>query len=149
MPSACLFQLDHGDSWPVLTGHPNQNRQCLREKLVGASGFEPPTPRSRTECSTRLSHAPTSAKVGTRTGNPRCEQNAYLTLIRSLVTGANRQLCPELRGVVGGPFEERPRRCSGHLRARRCHKRRLTEGGTPGVQQHIHEDRRTEDREQL
>src|SRR5262249_23003240 len=28
--------------------------------LVGASGFEPPTPRSRTECSTRLSHAPTS-----------------------------------------------------------------------------------------
>src|SRR5262249_35324670 len=27
--------------------------------LVGARGFEPPTPRSRTECSTRLSHAPT------------------------------------------------------------------------------------------
>src|SRR6187549_1633992 len=27
--------------------------------MVGASGFEPPTPRSRTECSTRLSHAPT------------------------------------------------------------------------------------------
>src|SRR5919201_412462 len=30
--------------------------------LVGARGFEPPTPRSRTECSTRLSHAPTEAK---------------------------------------------------------------------------------------
>ena len=29
--------------------------------LVGARGFEPPTPRSRTECSTRLSHAPTAA----------------------------------------------------------------------------------------
>src|SRR5688500_5892908 len=29
--------------------------------MVGASGFEPPTPRSRTECSTRLSHAPTKA----------------------------------------------------------------------------------------
>ena len=29
------------------------------EELVGARGFEPPTPRSRTECSTRLSHAPT------------------------------------------------------------------------------------------
>ena len=28
-------------------------------ELVGARGFEPPTPRSRTECSTRLSHAPT------------------------------------------------------------------------------------------
>src|SRR5262245_7356164 len=27
--------------------------------MVGARGFEPPTPRSRTECSTRLSHAPT------------------------------------------------------------------------------------------
>ncbi len=29
--------------------------------VVGASGFEPPTPRSRTECSTRLSHAPTES----------------------------------------------------------------------------------------
>ena len=28
--------------------------------LVGATGFEPATPRSRTECSTRLSHAPTT-----------------------------------------------------------------------------------------
>ena len=27
--------------------------------MVGAKGFEPSTPRSRTECSTRLSHAPT------------------------------------------------------------------------------------------
>src|SRR5205814_8354618 len=35
--------------------------QCLCEILVGARGFEPPTPRSRTECSTRLSHAPTEA----------------------------------------------------------------------------------------
>jgi hypothetical protein len=31
-----------------------------RRKLVGATGFEPATPRSRTECSTRLSHAPTN-----------------------------------------------------------------------------------------
>ena len=30
------------------------------KKVVGARGFEPPTPRSRTECSTRLSHAPTT-----------------------------------------------------------------------------------------
>ena len=38
--------------------------QChaSRELLVGARGFEPPTPRSRTECSTRLSHAPTEGK---------------------------------------------------------------------------------------
>ena len=31
-----------------------------RSRVVGATGFEPATPRSRTECSTRLSHAPTS-----------------------------------------------------------------------------------------
>ena len=30
------------------------------KEVVGARGFEPPTPRSRTECSTRLSHAPTA-----------------------------------------------------------------------------------------
>ena len=29
-----------------------------REELVGASGFEPPTTRSRTECATRLRYAP-------------------------------------------------------------------------------------------
>ena len=31
----------------------------IGKEVVGARGFEPPTPRSRTECSTRLSHAPT------------------------------------------------------------------------------------------
>src|SRR5215216_5548838 len=31
--------------------------------VVGAIGFEPTTPRSRTECSTRLSHAPTKHSV--------------------------------------------------------------------------------------
>ena len=31
--------------------------------LVGARGFEPPTSRSRTERSTRLSHAPTSRRI--------------------------------------------------------------------------------------
>src|SRR6266511_3960374 len=35
------------------------SRKCLI-RLVGARGFEPPTSRSRTERSTRLSHAPTS-----------------------------------------------------------------------------------------
>jgi hypothetical protein len=35
---------------------------CLRNgqrRLVGERGFEPPTPWSRTRCSTRLSHSPT------------------------------------------------------------------------------------------
>ena len=31
------------------------------KRLVGERGFEPPTPWSRTRCSTRLSHSPTSA----------------------------------------------------------------------------------------
>ena len=31
--------------------------------MVGARGFEPPTSRSRTERSTRLSHAPTSKAI--------------------------------------------------------------------------------------
>src|SRR5437764_736096 len=33
---------------------------CQRDRLVGERGFEPPTPWSRTRCSTRLSHSPTS-----------------------------------------------------------------------------------------
>ena len=33
--------------------------------LVGARGFEPPAPASRTRCSTRLSHAPISKKSTT------------------------------------------------------------------------------------
>jgi hypothetical protein len=35
------------------------------EKLVGERGFEPPTPWSRTRCSTRLSHSPTGWLVPT------------------------------------------------------------------------------------
>ena len=38
-----------------------KTRTISGRKVVGARGFEPPTPRSRTECSTRLSHAPTAA----------------------------------------------------------------------------------------
>lgn len=43
--------------------------------MVGVRGFEPPTPASRTQCSTRLSHTPT---VGTgRKASPRSEDAAY------------------------------------------------------------------------
>ena len=57
------------------TLHPPANQKLTRDNhrsmetigrssvLVGARGFEPPTPRSRTECSTRLSHAPTQVIV--------------------------------------------------------------------------------------
>ena len=46
---------------PVAT---ENQRECGKE-VVGARGFEPPTPRSRTECSTRLSHAPTQNVIVT------------------------------------------------------------------------------------
>src|SRR5262245_27933566 len=36
----------------------SQNSKLLKG-LVGERGFEPPTPWSRTRCSTRLSHSPT------------------------------------------------------------------------------------------
>src|ERR1039457_1228794 len=36
-----------------------QNCCILLKRLVGERGFEPPTPWSRTRCSTRLSHSPT------------------------------------------------------------------------------------------
>src|SRR5208282_4362775 len=39
-------------------GKPEVAFKCLK-RLVGERGFEPPTPWSRTRCSTRLSHSPT------------------------------------------------------------------------------------------
>src|SRR6266446_592532 len=39
-------------------GKPEAQFKCLK-RLVGERGFEPPTPWSRTRCSTRLSHSPT------------------------------------------------------------------------------------------
>jgi hypothetical protein len=41
-------------------GKPEVQFKCLK-RLVGERGFEPPTPWSRTRCSTRLSHSPTRA----------------------------------------------------------------------------------------
>jgi hypothetical protein len=41
-------------------GKPEVQFKCLKI-MVGERGFEPPTPWSRTRCSTRLSHSPTGA----------------------------------------------------------------------------------------
>src|ERR1700757_4149459 len=49
-----------------------------REILVGERGFEPPTPWSRTRCSTRLSHSPTTNEFA---------------LARELRRGKNVSLC--------------------------------------------------------
>jgi hypothetical protein len=48
-----------------------------KQKLVGARGFEPPTPWSRTRCATRLRYAPTL--VGMRSALKRPAQIAELT----------------------------------------------------------------------
>jgi hypothetical protein len=48
---------DHGRLSPTMT---DRVSECFAGKLVGARGFEPPTPRSRTERPTTLSPAPTS-----------------------------------------------------------------------------------------
>ena len=42
------------DRWPSGTSFTSY----AKFKLVGERGFEPPTPWSRTRCSTRLSHSP-------------------------------------------------------------------------------------------
>jgi hypothetical protein len=42
---------------------PAETSIFLRFRMVGARGFEPPTPCSRSRCSTRLSHAPISVGI--------------------------------------------------------------------------------------
>jgi hypothetical protein len=43
-------------------GKPEVQFKCLKI-MVGERGFEPPTPWSRTRCSTRLSHSPTGVSA--------------------------------------------------------------------------------------
>src|ERR1700741_3554198 len=68
-------------------------------ELVGASGFEPPTPRSRTECSTRLSHAPTRREMRRKTfatvGNRRGKGGLYSIepLLHNEWTGCRLRRC--------------------------------------------------------
>jgi hypothetical protein len=46
----------------VVDGKPEVVVMSLK-RLVGERGFEPPTPWSRTRCSTRLSHSPTLSRT--------------------------------------------------------------------------------------
>ena len=48
-------------------GKPEVLFKCLK-RLVGERGFEPPTPWSRTRCSTRLSHSPTAPRAAIMEG---------------------------------------------------------------------------------
>ena len=51
------------------------NLLFLFEKLVGARGFEPPTPCSQSKCATRLRHAPTNGKSEIRISKLNLEQH--------------------------------------------------------------------------
>jgi hypothetical protein len=42
---------------------PRELNQPNQLDMVGERGFEPPTPWSRTRCSTRLSHSPTDSSI--------------------------------------------------------------------------------------
>jgi hypothetical protein len=66
---------------------------CLRagprEEMVGARGFEPPTPWSRTRCSTRLSHAPTAGCSDvSQGGKEKPEQSFQSSTARTLRLGS-------------------------------------------------------------
>src|ERR1700675_3750893 len=53
----------------------------ILNELVGERGFEPPTPWSRTRCSTRLSHSPTDYFMTASTGTTwRLEPTQYSIL---------------------------------------------------------------------
>src|ERR1700675_1683401 len=73
--------------------------------MVGERGFEPPTPWSRTRCSTRLSHSPTNV-IGYSTTHITGSRSRELAQVRS--TGANPKFCRQLVHavrVLGGDTE--------------------------------------------
>ncbi len=76
-PSRTATRTTTNEKGPMMSPSPGL------EKMVGARGFEPPTPRTRTECSTRLSHAPT-------------ERPSYPRTYR-VVTGSVTVTCPSRR----------------------------------------------------
>ena len=66
---AALLPLRRGASRPDADGRKGEVAQAEREaataKLVGARGFEPPTPCSQSRCATRLRYAPTTVPLFT------------------------------------------------------------------------------------
>ncbi len=59
LPKKVKEPLFYGDrSITIKKGDTAMKRYPLNFYLVGMRGFEPPTPASRTQCSTRLSHIP-------------------------------------------------------------------------------------------
>ena len=60
-PHALDAAADQSDATRCMRDNEDRARRApvAAKEMVGARGFEPPTPWSRTRCSTRLSHAPT------------------------------------------------------------------------------------------
>ena len=76
------------------------NRLIL--KMVGERGFEPPTPWSRTRCSTRLSHSPT--RVVERIGG--ALPGAFFPLITLEPVYQNPVFCGLIGTLVQAPVGE-------------------------------------------
>jgi hypothetical protein len=66
----------------VLDGYGRKPLKSWRFELVGERGFEPPTPWSRTRCSTRLSHSPTQTIQADGDGRPRLYQSILAQQLR-------------------------------------------------------------------
>src|SRR5271170_5592388 len=66
----------------AVDGKPEVLFKCLK-RLVGERGFEPPTPWSRTRCSTRLSHSPTDDWRTATTGTMRRLELRQYSILRS------------------------------------------------------------------
>ena len=82
----------------------------LWEGFVGARGFEPPTPRSRTVCATRLRYAPESIghrcwvppnRLRTMVGEMRPVKRFFFIAIHGRANGLISRGC-SARGVPGG-----------------------------------------------
>src|SRR5207249_10254298 len=74
------------------------------KEMVGASGFEPPTSRSRTVRSTRLSHAPTRSAIwilgsdrGYVNGRARADSQKMIKRLMRLIWSPLFRCGPELR----------------------------------------------------
>src|SRR5713226_6014255 len=91
---------------------PREASQPNQLDMVGERGFEPPTPWSRTRCSTRLSHSPTDGWITAATGTTwRLELRQYSILrsggwlARAAVCWPEQMLIPAL--FVGTDFGNR------------------------------------------
>src|SRR5271166_824098 len=67
---------------------PRELSQPNQLNMVGERGFEPPTPWSRTRCSTRLSHSPTALRAATGTHHP--PVHVYFSIGTQIITSARR-----------------------------------------------------------